>query len=397
MKCLYCDRSLGILRFRSPEPYCSREHRTLHYRRRDPPVAGALGSKPRLIDQQFAPSMDLSISGANEHLPTHSWASRTLGNPGITSIGFVVDPPRAASSARHFQNGTAHDPFAFRPVLPSTEHPSSTAHLRMAISVVSAFRPNLRLAPPDSRAAWTDPDHCSSPVDSDPRFESLLSNLPGSMPECRLDTCLQPSWPSGVPGGDEGWSALVYSATAHPVTSALPAFVGSWRIFPPALSRSAAASLSVKPSSNIYLHVISTSEASVPVAATLGSRRLLAPFDVYWLPEASTLSPCLDHARSEVIPCAKRFAVPQLRSSTLFLLRIRSSPSKSGSACKLAVPYKARPQELVSVNPRCTSHIFDSHGFKPTRARSASTFAPILPDLPRSSRRSSTPTENTSS
>jgi hypothetical protein len=90
MRCVYCDRSLGILRFRAAEPFCCFEHRKLHYRNADPPIAKLLNADPRPVNRSTAPAVEGWIPGLARRDWLEALPSQTLGEPAVSSTGPLI-------------------------------------------------------------------------------------------------------------------------------------------------------------------------------------------------------------------------------------------------------------------------------------------------------------------
>jgi hypothetical protein len=146
MRCLYCDRSLGILRFRITEPFCSLEHRKLFYRKSDPPLANLLESRPHLADRLTAPLMEQWIP---EHRANREgiWPTQRLRRPEVAPTGPVIWRTQTFTEARIPRYSIRPAPVEFSAVvyvIPPGDEGLTTADLRDRILKTSQFTATVR-------------------------------------------------------------------------------------------------------------------------------------------------------------------------------------------------------------------------------------------------------------
>jgi hypothetical protein len=152
MRCLYCDRGLGILGFRTAEPFCSFEHRKLYYRRADPPLAKLLNADPHMIDRPLALAPPHWIPAVAPRALCEP--SQTLRDPAVSSTGPVVAPIRAVTEIEAPKGRP--DPVEFSSVVyvvPPGDGELTAADLRERILKASDFTATIRitLAPAANR------------------------------------------------------------------------------------------------------------------------------------------------------------------------------------------------------------------------------------------------------
>jgi len=148
MRCLYCDRSLGILTFRVTQPFCSSEHRKLHYSKADPPLATLLDADPHLVDRLTVPSMEEWIPALTRQAQRNTWPGQTLRDPAVTSTGPVVESLRPVAEVEHRKGAGLPAPIEFSTVVyvvPPGDQELTAADLRDRILKVSHFTATLRI------------------------------------------------------------------------------------------------------------------------------------------------------------------------------------------------------------------------------------------------------------
>lgn len=146
MRCLYCDRSLGILRFRVTEPFCSLEHRNLHYRKSDPPLAHLLETNPHLIDRLTVPSMEEWIPQPPARQET-TWPSQTLRYPEVAATGPLTKQFKVLTEIESRWDPHRPAPIEFSAVVyvvPPGDELLAPADLRVRISQTTDYSATLR-------------------------------------------------------------------------------------------------------------------------------------------------------------------------------------------------------------------------------------------------------------
>jgi hypothetical protein len=198
MRCLYCDRSLGILRFRVTEPFCSLEHRTLHYRKSDPPLARLLETNPHLIDILMAPAMEEWIPPqAVEHEGT--WPSHTLRYPEVASTGPLTKQFKVLTEIQAARSSHRPAPVEFSAVVyvvPPGDEQLMPADVRDRILRTSEYSATLRFTLKGS----TRPARVISRAGMyGPEAAKIRSSWPASLP--RIERPRLGGGPETDPGG----------------------------------------------------------------------------------------------------------------------------------------------------------------------------------------------------
>jgi hypothetical protein len=192
MRCLYCDRGLGILGFRNTEPFCSFEHRKLHYRRADPPLAKLLSENPHLSGQPAAPVKQTWIPAVTQQVPREALPSQTLRDPTVSSTGPVTPPIRAVTEVESPKGRPA--PVEFSSVvyvIPPGDGELTAADIRERILKTSDFTGTLRVTltgSPKSRGPrlMYGPE-LHAPEASRPISVSVCHEIETIKPPCRAD------------------------------------------------------------------------------------------------------------------------------------------------------------------------------------------------------------------
>jgi hypothetical protein len=145
MRCIYCDRSLGILKFRITEPFCSPEHRRLYYRKSDPPLAKLMGTNPQLIDKLTEPAIGEWIPANLPH--GERPLSQTLRYPEVASSGPLIKPLRILTDVSPGKRWVRPAPVEFSTVVyvvPPGDEELTSADLRVRILQSSEYTATLR-------------------------------------------------------------------------------------------------------------------------------------------------------------------------------------------------------------------------------------------------------------
>jgi len=191
MRCLYCDRSLGILRFRATEPFCSFEHRKLHYRNADPPVAKLLDTNPRLVDRVTAPAMEGWIPDPARQGRLEAWPSQTMGEPAVSSTGPLNYPIPAVAEVEFPKGVDRPAPVEFSSVVyivPPGDEQLTAADLRdrmLRASETAIFR--IALVTSSRPTVITYGPEFQTPSTSRPVSEPVRRAIECAGPPCQAD------------------------------------------------------------------------------------------------------------------------------------------------------------------------------------------------------------------
>lgn len=180
MRCIYCDRSLGILRFRITEPFCSPEHRRLYYRKSDPPLAKLVGTNPQLIDRLTEPAIEEWIPAT----PAHGEAalSQTLRYPEVAASGPLITPLQILTDVGPVTRRVRPAPVEFSTVVyvvPPGDEELTPSELRGRILESSEYTATLRFTLNGSART------CATPSDGlagmyGPEFAKVAAACPAS-------------------------------------------------------------------------------------------------------------------------------------------------------------------------------------------------------------------------